>query len=138
MTPEWGCCARDLPPETQFLLLQLADSGPYAVLLPLIDSGRFRVTLRPPGCAAPPTAWRVAAHCDRISAHAISVMLQKSVDEGSVHQAQGGARPAAAAGGERRHGRGGLGVGQRAACGRWQRPLCTCGCRRGGGRTPIG
>lgn len=52
MTPEWGCCARDLPPETQFLLVQLADSGPYAVLLPLVDSGKFRVTLRPPTCAA--------------------------------------------------------------------------------------
>ena len=58
MTPEWGSCARDLPPETQFLLLQLVDGGPYAVLLPLIDCGLFRATLRPPQCARPcrPTA----------------------------------------------------------------------------------
>ena len=48
MTPEWGCSAKDLPPETQFLLLQLSPSGPYAIILPLIDSGKFRVTLRPP------------------------------------------------------------------------------------------
>jgi raffinose synthase len=48
MTPEWGSAAKDLPPETQFLLLQLSPSGPYAVILPLIDSDTYRATLRPP------------------------------------------------------------------------------------------
>lgn len=48
MSPEWGTSAQDLPPETQFMLLELAPKGPYAVLLPLIDSGKFRATLRPP------------------------------------------------------------------------------------------
>ena len=78
MTPEWGSCARDLPPETQFLLLQLADGGPYAVLLPLIDSGRFRASLRPPQCARPcaplPQAWLqlrpgASVHALRCGAH---------------------------------------------------------------------
>lgn len=50
MTPEWGCEPEDLPPETQFLLLELAEGGPYAILLPLIDSDTFRGTLRPPRC----------------------------------------------------------------------------------------
>ena len=48
MSPEYGSTASDLPPETQFLLLELAPKGPYAILLPLIDSGKFRATLRPP------------------------------------------------------------------------------------------
>jgi raffinose synthase len=52
MAPEWGSAAKDLPPETQFLLLQLSPSGPYAIILPLIDSDRFRATLRPPRCEA--------------------------------------------------------------------------------------
>ena len=47
MTPEWGSQSSDIPPETQFLLLELADGGPYAVLLPLIDNNTFRATLRP-------------------------------------------------------------------------------------------
>ncbi len=46
MTPEWGSDAGQLPPETQFLLLELEEGGPYAVVLPLID-GDFRGTLRP-------------------------------------------------------------------------------------------
>ena len=50
MAPEWGSAAKDLPPETQFLLLQLTPSGPYAIILPLIDSGTYRATLRPPRC----------------------------------------------------------------------------------------
>ncbi|KAK9820500.1 hypothetical protein WJX72_010988 [[Myrmecia] bisecta] len=49
MTPEWGSAAADIPPETQFLLLELEEGGPYAVMLPLIDNGVFRATLRPPG-----------------------------------------------------------------------------------------
>ena len=58
MTPEWGSSARDLTPETQFLLLELEDGGPYAIMLPLIDRNTFRGTLRPPGCAvAPHLAW---------------------------------------------------------------------------------
>ncbi|BDA43643.1 probable galactinol-sucrose galactosyltransferase 2 [Coccomyxa sp. Obi] len=48
MTPEWGSRADELPPETQFLLLQLSPTGPYAILLPLIDCAKFRATLRPP------------------------------------------------------------------------------------------
>ena len=47
MTPEWGSRAKDLPPETQFLLLEL-EEGAYAIMLPLIDSNTFRSTLRPP------------------------------------------------------------------------------------------
>ena len=53
MTPEWGNTAADLPPETQFLLVEVEEGGPYAVLLPLIDSNTFRGTLRPPRCASP-------------------------------------------------------------------------------------
>lgn len=52
MTPEWGNTAADLPPETQFLLVAVEEGGPYAVLLPLIDSNTFRGTLRPPRCAS--------------------------------------------------------------------------------------
>ncbi len=48
MAPEWGASADQLPHETQFLLLQLSPGGPYAILLPLIDSAKFRATLRPP------------------------------------------------------------------------------------------
>ena len=33
--------------ETQFLLMQTREDGPYVILLPLIDSGTFRATLRP-------------------------------------------------------------------------------------------
>ena len=46
MTPEWGRAGCELPPETQFLLLELGTRGPYAVLLPLIDNAAFRATLR--------------------------------------------------------------------------------------------
>ena len=52
MTPEWGSGARALTPETQFLLMELEEGGPYAIMLPLIDRNTFRGTLRPPGCAA--------------------------------------------------------------------------------------
>lgn len=52
--PCWGSRGRDVPPETQFLLLELAQGGPYAVLLPLIDCGAFRATLRPSGSGAAP------------------------------------------------------------------------------------
>lgn len=54
MTPEWGSQPADLPPETQFLLLELEEGGPYAIMLPLIDSSTFRGTLRPPRC---PSVW---------------------------------------------------------------------------------
>ncbi|EFJ39617.1 hypothetical protein VOLCADRAFT_100758 [Volvox carteri f. nagariensis] len=47
MTPEWRTASWALPPETQFLLAEMAAAGPYVVLLPLID-GDFRGTLRPP------------------------------------------------------------------------------------------
>lgn len=48
MTPEWGRTASDLPPETQFMLVEVHEGGPYALILPLIDSNLFRGTLRPP------------------------------------------------------------------------------------------
>lgn len=44
MGPSFGTRAADVPPETQFLLLQLADDA-YACLLPLVD-GPSRATLR--------------------------------------------------------------------------------------------
>ncbi|GIM11600.1 hypothetical protein Vretimale_15098 [Volvox reticuliferus] len=47
MTPEWRTSTWALPPETQFLLAEMAAAGPYALLLPLID-GDFRCSLRPP------------------------------------------------------------------------------------------
>jgi raffinose synthase len=46
MTPEWGSTLARLPPETQFLLLELEEPGTYGLVLPLID-GDFRATLRP-------------------------------------------------------------------------------------------
>lgn len=46
MTPEWGSALGDMPPETQFLLLELEEPGAYGLVLPLID-GDFRATLRP-------------------------------------------------------------------------------------------
>ena len=122
MTPEWGCWARDLPPETQFLLVQLADSGPYAVLLPLVDSGKFRVTLRPPMCAAPRAVRPVAPHglAIRAAAAPCGARLRGSDPrDRPAWQAQRGPRPAEAARGEREQGRGGLRVGQRAADRRW-------------------
>ncbi|EIE27114.1 raffinose synthase [Coccomyxa subellipsoidea C-169] len=48
MTPEWGRRALDIPPETQFLLLEVEEGGPYAIALPLIDNQTFRGTLRGP------------------------------------------------------------------------------------------
>lgn len=52
MAPEWGRTAGDLSPETQFVLVEMQEGGPYAVLLPLIDRGTFRATLRPPKSAS--------------------------------------------------------------------------------------
>ena len=53
MSPAWGSPADDdaLPAETQFLLLQLED-GTCALMLPLIDNGKFRATL----CSATTTS----------------------------------------------------------------------------------
>lgn len=60
MTPEWGTSARDLKPETQFLLVEVEEGGPYAILLPLIDDGKFRATVRPPPrCGASPLSERL-------------------------------------------------------------------------------
>jgi len=42
---------KDIPPETQFLLLESEQGGPYVVFLPLIDNNSFRATLRPGGNA---------------------------------------------------------------------------------------
>jgi raffinose synthase len=60
MTPEWGSRSSDLPPETQFVLAQLRslnnsaeNSAPtFVCLVPLIDKGAFRATLRPPSSAS--------------------------------------------------------------------------------------
>lgn len=47
MAPAHGHKACHVPPETQFLLVELAPGGPYASLTPLIDGDTFRGTLRP-------------------------------------------------------------------------------------------
>jgi hypothetical protein len=46
MTPEVGNRAKTVPPETQFLLLELEEGKAYALILPLICKD-FRGTLRP-------------------------------------------------------------------------------------------
>lgn len=38
-----------VPEETQFLLAELEEGGGHVLLLPLIDGGAFRATLRAPG-----------------------------------------------------------------------------------------
>ena len=63
MTPEWGRAGGELPPETQFLLLELGARGPYAVLLPLIDNSVFRATLR--RRAAVHRGWAGDCPCER-------------------------------------------------------------------------
>ena len=45
MFPAWGASGAAVPPETQFLLVELAP-GVFAALTPLIDGGAFRGTLR--------------------------------------------------------------------------------------------
>ena len=45
MFPAWGSAGAAVPPETQFLLCELAP-GVYAALTPLISEGAFRGTLR--------------------------------------------------------------------------------------------
>lgn len=45
MGPAFGTSANDIPLDTQFLLVELKEGGPYALLLPLVDSG-FRATLQ--------------------------------------------------------------------------------------------
>ena len=56
MQPSWGSRGEDVPPETQFLLLELGPEGPYAIILPLIcdapapddrgEGAAFRATVR--------------------------------------------------------------------------------------------
>lgn len=46
--PAWGASASELPVETTLLLADLEGSAGYGLLLPLIDSGAFRGSLRPP------------------------------------------------------------------------------------------
>ncbi len=64
MTPEWRTSTLKLPPETQFLLVELKGSGEgispgaYAILLPLID-GDFRTTLRAGRCVSPLPVQRI-------------------------------------------------------------------------------
>lgn len=52
MSAASSACSRacQVPEETQFLLLELAGHGGYVLMLPLIDGGAFRATLRA-GCA---------------------------------------------------------------------------------------
>jgi raffinose synthase len=45
MGPAFGTSAKDIPLDTQFLLVELAENGPYALILPLVDAG-FRATLQ--------------------------------------------------------------------------------------------
>ena len=65
MTPEWGSSARDLTPETQFLLTEVREGGPYAILLPLIDRGVYRATIRPPKYCPRCMARVMGGRCDR-------------------------------------------------------------------------
>eukprot|EP01025_Chloroclados_australasicus_P016278 TRINITY_DN1809_c0_g2_i5.p1 TRINITY_DN1809_c0_g2~~TRINITY_DN1809_c0_g2_i5.p1 ORF type:complete len:344 (+),score=49.98 TRINITY_DN1809_c0_g2_i5:4-1035(+) len=46
MTPEWTQYPQGIPPDTQFMLVELQDEDCYAIILPLIDNA-FRCTLRP-------------------------------------------------------------------------------------------
>jgi raffinose synthase len=45
MGPKFGTSAKDIPLDTQFLLVELAENGPYALILPLVDAG-FRATVQ--------------------------------------------------------------------------------------------
>lgn len=44
MGPAFGHDAKDVPVETQFMLVEMEENGPYALLLPLVDGG-FRASL---------------------------------------------------------------------------------------------
>jgi raffinose synthase len=44
MGPAFGTKADDIPLDTQFLLVEVAENGPYALVLPLVDAG-FRTSL---------------------------------------------------------------------------------------------
>jgi len=44
MGPLFGDSAEDIPLDTQFLLMETSENGPYALMLPLVDSG-FRASL---------------------------------------------------------------------------------------------
>lgn len=44
MGPAFGTKASDIPLDTQFLLVEMTESGPYALILPLVDGG-FRASL---------------------------------------------------------------------------------------------
>mmetsp|Transcript_36167 Transcript_36167/g.87483 ORF Transcript_36167/g.87483 Transcript_36167/m.87483 type:complete len:925 (+) Transcript_36167:62-2836(+) len=46
MGPAFGDHAKDVPVETQFMLMEMEENGPYALLLPLVDGG-FRASLEP-------------------------------------------------------------------------------------------
>ncbi|KAL3939229.1 MAG: hypothetical protein SGBAC_006018, partial [Bacillariaceae sp.] len=46
MGPAFGDHAKDVPVETQFMLIEMEENGPYALLLPLVDGG-FRASLEP-------------------------------------------------------------------------------------------
>jgi Raffinose synthase or seed imbibition protein Sip1 len=67
-TPEWGVDGSDVPPETQFLLAELREGGPYAILLPLIDGGTFRATLRPPAAGDTSVVLRIESGDDTVVA----------------------------------------------------------------------
>jgi len=108
MTPEWGSSAEDVPPETQFLLTEVEEGGPYAIILPLISQSTFRGTLRPPnkeqkGNSADHLFLRLESHNEDVTASHFkdTVLVQASwdlydlVDEAVALAASlsGGSRP---------------------------------------------
>jgi raffinose synthase len=44
MGPKVGASAKDIPYDTQFLLVEIEENKQYALMLPLVDNG-FRATL---------------------------------------------------------------------------------------------
>eukprot|EP00193_Tetraselmis_chui_P000478 CAMPEP_0177763786 /NCGR_PEP_ID=MMETSP0491_2-20121128/7051_1 /TAXON_ID=63592 /ORGANISM="Tetraselmis chuii, Strain PLY429" /LENGTH=1004 /DNA_ID=CAMNT_0019279905 /DNA_START=153 /DNA_END=3167 /DNA_ORIENTATION=- len=105
MTPEFGTGATGVPPETQFLLTELEEGGPYALIVPLISDCRFRGTLRPPpnGHDAETVWLRMESNSESVAASSIenTVLVQASWDlYGLVDQAvalaasySGGSKP---------------------------------------------
>jgi len=78
MTPEFGSTAADITPETQFLLVEIREGGPYAMILPLISEGRFRGTLRsaPNPSSDADTLWlRMESNSDAVSAASVPSAL---------------------------------------------------------------
>jgi len=79
MQPSWGSKGEDVPPETQFLLLELGPEGPYAVLLPLLcptpGGPVFRATLRGLGRDAAALYCVAESGCPAAVADALPALL---------------------------------------------------------------